>query len=167
MRFRQTQRSRQQVGRAPLHIQQALEKQLGLLVEDLRHPSLRAKKYGEAQDIWQARVTRGWRLYFQIDGDTDVILPVTPIRSSAAPAPPLPGPSTPRFPFVDLERGEEVLQVFHDIFVLFDRENHGLQATITRQRQPSLPSGFVQDLAFPGSVSRHVNLRRPSCIVGP
>ena len=78
MRFRHTERSRDQVSSAPLHIQKALEKQLRLLVEDLRHPSLRAKKYDEAQDIWQARVTRGWRLYFQIHGDTYVILAVIP-----------------------------------------------------------------------------------------
>ena len=31
---------------------------------------LRAKKYDEARDLWQARVTRGWRFYFTIEGDT-------------------------------------------------------------------------------------------------
>ena len=25
------------------------------------HPSLRAKKYDESQDLWQARVTKDWR----------------------------------------------------------------------------------------------------------
>lgn len=59
---------------APAHVQKALEKQLRFLVEDLRHPSLRAKKYDEVNDIWQARATRGWRFYFQIRGDTYVIL---------------------------------------------------------------------------------------------
>jgi hypothetical protein len=29
-------------------------------------PSLRAKKYDEAQDYWQARVNRDWRFYFTI-----------------------------------------------------------------------------------------------------
>ena len=76
MRFRHTQRSREQVSSAPRHVQKALDKQLRFLVEDLRHPSLRAKKYDEATDIWQARVTRGWRFYFQIQGDTYVILAV-------------------------------------------------------------------------------------------
>jgi mRNA interferase RelE/StbE len=42
----------------------------GFLVEDLRHPSLRAKKYDVARDIWQARVTRDWRFYFTIEDDT-------------------------------------------------------------------------------------------------
>jgi hypothetical protein len=36
-----------------------------------RHLSLRAKKHDEARDLWQARVTRGWRSYFTIEGDTD------------------------------------------------------------------------------------------------
>ena len=78
MRFRHTQRSREQVSRAPGHVQKALDKQLRFLAEDLRHPSLRAKKYDEANDIWQARVTKGWRLYFQIEGDTYVVLSLIP-----------------------------------------------------------------------------------------
>ncbi|HLC41949.1 MAG TPA: hypothetical protein VJO34_10045 [Methylomirabilota bacterium] len=49
-----------------------------MLLQDLRHPSLRAKKHDEANDIWQARVSRGWRFYFQIHGDTYVILSVRP-----------------------------------------------------------------------------------------
>jgi mRNA-degrading endonuclease RelE of RelBE toxin-antitoxin system len=78
MRFRHTQRSREQVTSAPRQVQKALDKQLRFLVEDLRHPSLRAKKYDEVTDIWQARVTHGWRVYFQIQGDTYVILAVIP-----------------------------------------------------------------------------------------
>lgn len=46
------------------------DKQLGFLLSDLRHGSLRAKKYDEGEDIWQARVDRSWRFYFQIRGDT-------------------------------------------------------------------------------------------------
>ena len=56
--------------KAPALIQRAFDKQALLLLEDLRHPSLRAKKYDESRDLWQARVTRGWRFYFTIDGDT-------------------------------------------------------------------------------------------------
>jgi hypothetical protein len=40
------------------------------LVENLAHPSLRAKKYDESNDLWQARITRDWRLYFTIVDDT-------------------------------------------------------------------------------------------------
>ena len=56
--------------KAPKVIQAAFDKQAALLLEDLRHPSLRAKKYDEGKDLWQARVTKGWRFYFKIAGDT-------------------------------------------------------------------------------------------------
>jgi len=38
---------------APAKVQKAFEKQAKLLVENLHHPSLRAKKYDERNDIWQ------------------------------------------------------------------------------------------------------------------
>ncbi len=61
---------------APPDIQKAFYKQARLLQESLRHPSLRAKKYDEARDIWQARVTRNWRFYFLILGDTYYLLDI-------------------------------------------------------------------------------------------
>ena len=54
---------------APPHMQRAFDKQALLLLQNLRHPSLRAKKYDEARGVWQARVTRDWRFYFTIEGD--------------------------------------------------------------------------------------------------
>lgn len=51
---------------------------MAFLLENLHHPSLRAKKYDEANDRWQARVNRSWRFYFIIEGDTYVILDVIP-----------------------------------------------------------------------------------------
>ena len=55
-------------------VRKAFAKQLGFLLNQLGHPSLRAKKYDEANDIWQARVNRSWRFYFVIRGDEYVIL---------------------------------------------------------------------------------------------
>jgi len=55
---------------APQNVRRAFHKQLRLLVENLRHPSLHAKKYDEARDLWQARVNRDWRFYFTITHDT-------------------------------------------------------------------------------------------------
>jgi hypothetical protein len=46
-------------------------------VQNLSHPSLRAKKFDEAKDIWQARVNRSWRFYFSIVGDTYIIRDIT------------------------------------------------------------------------------------------
>ena len=59
--------------KAPVEIQRAFEKQGWLLLIDLMHPSLRAKKYDESRGLWQARVTRGWRFYFTIDEDSYVL----------------------------------------------------------------------------------------------
>lgn len=56
--------------KAPADIRRAFDKQVVLLVENLHHPSLHAKKYDEARDLWQARVTRDWRFYFKIVDDT-------------------------------------------------------------------------------------------------
>jgi hypothetical protein len=43
-------------------------------VRDLRHPSLHAKKYDETRDIWQARITGSWRMYFKIDDEGYLLL---------------------------------------------------------------------------------------------
>ena len=56
--------------KAPAAIQRAFDKQSALLLHNLHHPSLRAKKYGVSGDLWQARATASWRFYFTIDGDT-------------------------------------------------------------------------------------------------
>ena len=56
--------------KAPAVIQRAFDKQALLLLQDLGHPSLHAKKYSESEGLWQARVTRAWRFYFTIEGDT-------------------------------------------------------------------------------------------------
>jgi mRNA interferase RelE/StbE len=63
---------------APPHVQKAVDRRVTLLLENLRHPSLRAKKYDEARDIWQARVDGGWRFYFRIEGDTYVLETIRP-----------------------------------------------------------------------------------------
>ena len=59
---------------APEDIKRAFDKQLSLLLRDLRHPSIRAKKYDATR--WQGRVTRGWRFYFRIEDDTYVVLDI-------------------------------------------------------------------------------------------
>ena len=63
---------------APLAVQKAFDKQVKLLVQNLRHPSLRAKKYDEGRNIWQARIKRDWRFYFSIEGDTYIIRDLIP-----------------------------------------------------------------------------------------
>jgi len=57
-------------------IKKKFKKQAGYLLKDLRHPSLRAKKYDEARDIWQARVDKYYRFYFLISGNTYILLDI-------------------------------------------------------------------------------------------
>ena len=59
-------------------VRKAFYKQLAFLEHNLHHPSLRAKKYDESQDLWQARVTKGWRFFFTIEDDTYIIVRVVP-----------------------------------------------------------------------------------------
>ena len=63
---------------APADVRKAFNKQLALLLANMRHPSLHAKKYSEAENIWQARVNRNWRFYFTIHGDAYEIITIIP-----------------------------------------------------------------------------------------
>lgn len=53
----------------PDTLQKAAHKQFSFLISNLRHPSLRAKKYDESIGLWQARISGSWRFYFFIKGD--------------------------------------------------------------------------------------------------
>jgi len=63
---------------APAEVQRAFLKQVGFLANNLHHPSLRAKKYDESRNLWQARVNRDWRFYFTISDDTYQIEDIVP-----------------------------------------------------------------------------------------
>ena len=54
---------------APLRVQRDFDKQSRILVVNVRHPSLRAKKYDEERNLWQGRVNGDWRFYFTIEDD--------------------------------------------------------------------------------------------------
>lgn len=78
MKAHYTERLLRSYAAAPADIRKAFDKQAGLLLLNLRHPSLRAEKYDEAAGVWQARVSRGWRFYFAVEGETYHILEMTP-----------------------------------------------------------------------------------------
>lgn len=63
---------------APPEVHKLFGKQLANLLRNLNHPGLHAKKYDESQDIWQARVNRGWRFYFRIEGDIYTLIDIIP-----------------------------------------------------------------------------------------
>lgn len=69
MRAAYTKRFLKSYADAPEAIQRAVDRRIALLLQNLRHPSLRAKKYDETHGLWQARVNAGWRFYFTIEGD--------------------------------------------------------------------------------------------------
>lgn len=60
----------------PPEIQKKFDKQLGFLIKDIRHPSLRAKKHDEQRGVWQARVDSDYRFYFIIKKDTYFLLDI-------------------------------------------------------------------------------------------
>jgi plasmid maintenance system killer protein len=64
--------------KAPQQVQRAFDKQSSLLLQNLHHPSLRAKKYDERLALWQARVNKDWRFYFLIQHDGYLIVNIIP-----------------------------------------------------------------------------------------
>ena len=60
----------------PSVLRKTADKQFDFLLRNIGHPSLHAKKYDEARDVWQGRLTKGYRFYFSIEGDTYQILTI-------------------------------------------------------------------------------------------
>lgn len=59
-----------QFKKLPQSIKEQAKKQLGLLLENPKHPSLRVKKIkGQTEDIFEAKVSRSYRFTFKIDGE--------------------------------------------------------------------------------------------------
>jgi addiction module RelE/StbE family toxin len=52
------------------NLQELIDKQIVHLLENPRHPSLQIKKMEGRQTIWEARITKGYRMTFQIVDDT-------------------------------------------------------------------------------------------------
>ena len=77
MRWQHYDRSKKDYDSLEQKLQKAFDKQARVLADNLLHPSLRAKKYDESQDLWQARVTKGRRFYSRID-DTYIITRIIP-----------------------------------------------------------------------------------------
>jgi mRNA-degrading endonuclease RelE of RelBE toxin-antitoxin system len=78
VKLRFTEKADKDYARMPPLLRKAFAKQLRFLLDNRAHPSLHAKKYSEALDVWQARGTRDWRFYFRIEGDEYVILSIIP-----------------------------------------------------------------------------------------
>ena len=57
-------------------VEKKFYKQASYLSQNLRHPSLRAKKYSEATGVWQARMDKNYRFYFLIEEDVYILLDI-------------------------------------------------------------------------------------------
>jgi mRNA-degrading endonuclease RelE of RelBE toxin-antitoxin system len=51
----------------PKQLQQTVDKKLQLFQENPRHPSLHIKKMQDPRNIWEGRITQGYRFTFQIE----------------------------------------------------------------------------------------------------
>ncbi len=68
-----TQSFKKDYKRLPANIQKAADKQLALLLSDPQYPSLKLKKMQDPRNIWEGRVTRGYRFTFQIQEDQYIL----------------------------------------------------------------------------------------------
>ena len=78
MRVAFSQRSVRQYAALSAERKAKFDKQVGFLLTNLRHPSLQAKKYDKARDVWQARLDADYRFYFRIEGDPYHIFSIIP-----------------------------------------------------------------------------------------
>ncbi|MFQ5796536.1 MAG: type II toxin-antitoxin system YafQ family toxin [Candidatus Bipolaricaulia bacterium] len=69
MEFIYTDPFKEDYQKLPQHIKKRTQKQLRFLLQNLRHPSLRAKKMKGYEDIWEAAVTKNYRFTFAIEGN--------------------------------------------------------------------------------------------------
>ncbi len=60
----------------PKEARERFYKQTDFLLVNLHYPSLRAKKYDETKNIWQARVDKNIRFYFLIKNDVYILLDI-------------------------------------------------------------------------------------------
>ena len=56
-------------GRLPASLQEKVAGQIRRLIENPRHPSLGVKKMEGREDILEVRITKAYRMTFQVSGD--------------------------------------------------------------------------------------------------
>jgi mRNA-degrading endonuclease RelE of RelBE toxin-antitoxin system len=76
MRLQPTERFANEYERLPQHLQRRVDKVLGLLLENPRHPSLQIKRIRGQENRWEGRVTLHYRFIFSLEGDTYLLLRV-------------------------------------------------------------------------------------------
>ncbi|MDL1867763.1 hypothetical protein FBR06_11190 [Betaproteobacteria bacterium PRO4] len=62
-----------QYKKLPAIVREKFDRQLRRLVKDPKHPSLRARKMVNREEVWEARIDIQYRFTFQFDED-DIVL---------------------------------------------------------------------------------------------
>ncbi|OGP71077.1 MAG: hypothetical protein A2Y80_06645 [Deltaproteobacteria bacterium RBG_13_58_19] len=57
----------------PQRIKKATDKQLELFLANSQHPSLNIKKMQDPRDIWEGRITKGYRFTFQMEEEICIL----------------------------------------------------------------------------------------------
>jgi mRNA-degrading endonuclease RelE of RelBE toxin-antitoxin system len=57
----------------PDQLQKKVDKKLKLFLSNQRHPSLNIKKMQDPRDIWEGRITQGYRFTFQMEGEICIL----------------------------------------------------------------------------------------------
>lgn len=73
MRLSPTEHFRRCCLRLQAEIQDQVDGKLEVLLSNPRHPSLQAKRMKGTPGVWELRVSQGYRLTYQIDGDLYVL----------------------------------------------------------------------------------------------
>jgi len=78
MRLTRTDPFKSSYKKLPKFIQKKTDRILMLLADDLRHPSIRAKKIQGADDIWEGRIDKFHRFTFEIRNDEIILRAIGP-----------------------------------------------------------------------------------------
>jgi mRNA-degrading endonuclease RelE of RelBE toxin-antitoxin system len=62
-----------QYKKLPVSVREKFDRQLRRLVKDPQHPSLRARKMVNREEVWEARIDIQYRFTFQFNGE-DIVL---------------------------------------------------------------------------------------------
>jgi len=73
MRFQRTERFKRMYKKLDLEQQNAIKKALGLMSDNINHPSLRVKRIQGTKGIWEASATMGLRITFDWEDDTIIL----------------------------------------------------------------------------------------------
>lgn len=73
MRVERTEQFKRDFDALPDPMKKRFEKQLRLLIQNPRHPSLRTKKMEDPRNVWECRITKNYRFTFQIREDAYVL----------------------------------------------------------------------------------------------